>query len=88
MYLFYVCLDEEIVGNGNSLTKNGQLKHTPSVSDKWRDKEWLKLVNIGIILYMFVNFVSRCVLGLIETLGAPMYLKMHNLPAHDTIDVC
>eukprot|EP01134_Creolimax_fragrantissima_P008606 CFRG8606T1 len=49
------------------------------------DKKWDNLVSLGIALYIFFNFSSRCILSLVETYGAPMYLEIHNLPSKDTI---
>ncbi|KNC85612.1 hypothetical protein SARC_02185 [Sphaeroforma arctica JP610] len=62
-----------------------EMKAEKIVADKWSDAEWTRLVNIGIGLYIFFNFSSRCILALVETFGAPMYLEIHHLPSKDTI---
>eukprot|EP00124_Ichthyophonus_hoferi_P002722 Ihof_evm6s198 gene=Ihof_evmTU6s198 len=55
--------------------EEARLKIQDKLSNE-NDKDWQRLVFMGIWLYMIINFSARAVLALIEAVGTPVYLKM------------
>eukprot|EP01135_Chromosphaera_perkinsii_P009642 Nk52_evm92s1810 gene=Nk52_evmTU92s1810 len=59
----------------------GTVKKNSSSSEKelLLEQEWEKLVWYGIVLFMFLNFSSRGVMSVVETIGTPKYIEINHI---------